>query len=347
MEKFLRLIALITFLAGAFVGYTGYEYRLPQGQAAEEPLIPFAAGYAKKTADYAHQRLARMSPAMRGTLRYESNGLLVLLGGIGALGLIISFIVYFIAGMLAEARQRRETHRISWEEEQTPLSEDDGPQKTAASRYKMEIDEDMLNIDDSSQDDDDIFENIESVIALAHSALEPEMSDKVLRSLRPDLLPFSAIFTPLAWENMAKQVLNHYILSHKRSQKSISPDQFRLQDERVNETARATVSRRFMPKRPAHFASADMRTHIGQVYHVSEQAGIQQKTASNAEDWLDVSLRNATEMLKIPAPEVPSSAAAAPAAAPTAAPAQTAETPQPSQPSPDSSPSAEKPTTSE
>jgi len=144
----------------------------------------------------------------------------------------------------------------------------------------------------------DIFSDIGKVISLSHSTMEEHEIHIVLRRLNPALLDFAEELPHEVQATFAKQALNIYIISTKRSEKDMTPDQFRIQDQRMNELLRETIARRFIPSKTEHL-SPNALPLIGKVYTLSEQAKIQQETQSQAEDWHDMSVRNATDIMRL------------------------------------------------
>lgn len=321
MEKIFRLFALITILSAIFLGYVGYQYRKPYANAASSVVIPVVGGMAETTAKSLQKQISELPPSIRGPIGFKQSGLLIPMGAVSALLVLLSIIFMSLSAKAQRARIEKENHRITWGEEHQIQrgGESQSSSPSSVSLGKMSVDDTML---ESTNEEDNLFSSVESVVALAHTALDEEMCRRILKSLRPDIIPYIDIMTEKAREKISRQILNHYILSKKRAQKNISPDQFRLQDVRVNECLRETIVRRFMPAHPENFSSnVDMANYIGHIYDVSEQPGIQQKTFSAAEDWMDISLRNSTEILEIPSAAIPAATSRAAAPPPAAAPA--------------------------
>ena len=298
MEKIARLFAILFFLSSLLLMFSGYKYSGTRGQQISVPHIPIVNGWSESIAKTTTS-LIRKNGLIKKT-QFRTMGLLVPLGGIGGALLLISIYAFYISAKLAAAAREKEIHRISWGDNQFVHAHTDGGKPiSASSRYRMEIDESLLQHQPLSEEEK-IFESLANVIALGQSKLEDTKIRAIFNVLRPDILKGIDLCTPVAIEKIAKQVLAHYVLTQKRAEKNMSADQFRLQDERTNELARETIARRFIPLRPEQ-VPPNMADSIGKIYDLSEQAEIQQKAAfGQIEDWQDISLRNITSVMEAP-----------------------------------------------
>ena len=116
--------------------------------------------------------------------------------------------------------------------------------KTSAA-VGVNIDESLLDIPEDELAD---YKDINKMVALFHSALSVEQCKRTLRVLHPGLMAYIDIMTESALLEIAKQVLDATIIRHKRQEKGITPDQFRLQNENLNRTEQETICRRYMPR---------------------------------------------------------------------------------------------------
>ena len=236
---------------------------------------------------------------VREGLNISRDGLLPSFG-IGGSGLILISLVLFVLStrkkvVAAKPKAKKKQYPKKQSEAQDAATKNKTDVKEGDKKAGIEIDESWI---DEGEDENDLFSDIEKVISLSHSAMEEDEIVMVLRKLNPDLLQFTDQLSLDVQERFTKQSLSIYIINAKRSEKSITPDQFRIQDVRMNELIRETIVRRFLPQSKGHLSETAVAL-IGNVYTLQEQAKIQQSTHSHAEDWRDMSVRNAVDVLKI------------------------------------------------
>ena len=139
-------------------------------------------------------------------------------------------------------------------------------------------------------------EKTNHMVSLFHTALEKEQCDELLRLFRPRLADFMDIYREDALSALTKQALELEIIRRRRQQEDISPDQFRTFDDKIVQLERETVCYRYLPSKP-EATPEEAREYFGLVYDRFNHSAVQQKLRSDAEDWREISLRNAAEIL--------------------------------------------------
>ena len=150
------------------------------------------------------------------------------------------------------------------------------------------------------EDDEPDYTDINVLVSLAHSYLEKPQRQNAVKNLRPDLLPHLKLLSEQAESAVVKQILDATIVRFKRSEKNITPDQFRLQDKNMNRLERESICMRYMPSGGAPDSYKD---RVGKVFTMNEHSRLQQEMMSEADDWQELSLRNAVLVLKAKAPD--------------------------------------------
>ena len=159
---------------------------------------------------------------------------------------------------------------------------------------------DDVKIDTSILDDDEPdYTDINVLVSLAHSYLEKPQRHNAVKNLRPDLLPHLKLLSEQAESAVVKQILDATIVRFKRSEKNITPDQFRLQDKNMNRLEREAICMRYMPN---HSVPDAYKDRVGKVFTMNEHSRLQQEMMSEADDWQELSLRNAVLVLSAKAP---------------------------------------------
>ena len=148
----------------------------------------------------------------------------------------------------------------------------------------------------SEDGDEDIFSDIGRVISMAHGRLDKEEQTTVFRRLLPDVVPYMDGLDKEASRRIASQALNHYIVDRKRTEDNLMADQFRVQDEKMDDLGRETICRRFMPRNLDRL-SEEAKRYIGKTFSLNRQVEIQQATLTQSDDWQDISLRNIAEVM--------------------------------------------------
>ena len=150
------------------------------------------------------------------------------------------------------------------------------------------------------EDDDPDYTDINVLVSLAHSYLEKPQRQNAVKNLRPDLLPHLKLLSEQAESAVVKQILDATIVRFKRSEKNITPDQFRLQDKNMNRLERESICMRYMPSGSVPDSYKD---RVGKVFTMNEHSRLQQEMMSEADDWQELSLRNAVLVLSAKAPD--------------------------------------------
>ena len=277
-------LSLFSFLLAAL----GALFLYAAGLHSLLPSVPVVGGFAEMLQDFAKTALG-----FRGPWRMALAGA----GGVA-----------FVAAALLLVRAKKEAEKAE--------DKDANAGPSAAAAAALESDENNpLNLykklqNLSSADEAEevaitpqervIFSDTSAVVAMMHGNLPAEKTELILRVLRPDLAKYADQMEPAAKGRICRQLLTHFILVAKRTEKNISPDQYRIQDQRRVEVERETIARRFMP-RESRPAGDEHASKIGKVYAIIDGANLQQKTNSGAEDWQDISLLNIAEVMKKPA----------------------------------------------
>lgn len=162
--------------------------------------------------------------------------------------------------------------------------------------------------EEAEEEDEDMFKDIDKVVSFSQNILEREDCEMVVNRLRPDI---AAVMDQLDEEGvidvLAKQLLLRHIIDYRRTKAKIDPQQFRLQDKKLNEIEQATICLRFMPHDTSNLNDVAQEKY-GKIFSAFNQARVQQETLSDAEDWHNMSLRNFMAILqeeKAPAPSAP------------------------------------------
>ncbi|MGI9306535.1 MAG: hypothetical protein ACR2P5_04440 [Gammaproteobacteria bacterium] len=157
------------------------------------------------------------------------------------------------------------------------------------------IDESALGVSEEDKTSA-LLRDINHLVKLSQSGVGEEMSVKVVKMFRPELSPFLGSFTPDSLEKLAHQMIDYVVLRHHRGREGITADQFQAQDIRMTECERATFARRYLPPK-AKVVSDEVREAVGKVYDLQGQSVMQKKFSGEADDWADISLRNAKDIL--------------------------------------------------
>ena len=310
MRIFLKIVLFVIgaalMLGGGFVAAVGYAHgdgnlRRPQ---LELPI------YKREAARFARdaERALRRSPHTE-FLQVKKRGVLFPLGGGG---LIVAFIgLICILNAIFRLKKPKWDYRAS-EEDETRIADDlvkgdirpAAAQPTAMDKAEAEdgaeaeagiaIDESML--DEEKQDPFEAMRDINNLVTMSQANLDADECERVVKMFRPDLLPHLPLFNLESMGYLAHQILESVIFRHQRQKKNITADQFQQQDKRVHELEGETFVRRYMPP-PEKINSDRMREHVGRVYDIMRQGEIQKEFLGEAEDWADVSLRNAADVL--------------------------------------------------
>jgi hypothetical protein len=139
--------------------------------------------------------------------------------------------------------------------------------------------------------------DINTLVSLSQSHLGQEECQRIMQMFRPDLLEHKEILSEESLHEITKRILESVILRHRRQEKDITSDQFRIQDRRLSEIEKGTVVRRYFPRDKD--ISPEAKKHVGKVYDFNMQSEIQQNYLSEADDWIDISLRNAKQVLSM------------------------------------------------
>ena len=314
MRIFLKIVLFVIgamlMLGGGFVAAVGYAHgdgnlRRPQ---LELPI------YKREAARFARdaERALRRSPHTE-FLQVKKRGVLFPLGGGGLIVAFIGLICILNAIFRLKPKEdegiREDDTRIADDlvkgdirpaavqpkaAEAAEAEAEDG----AKAEAEIAIDESML--DDEKQDPFEAMRDINNLVTMSQGNLDAEQCERVVKMFRPDLLPHLPLFNLESMGYLAHQILESVIFRHQRQKKNITADQFQQQDKRVHELEGETFVRRYMPP-PEKINSDRMREHVGRVYDIMRQGEIQKEFLGEAEDWADVSLRNAADVLSLDA----------------------------------------------
>lgn len=144
-------------------------------------------------------------------------------------------------------------------------------------------------------DDNDDIQDIKYLVSLLQSTLNSDEVKKIVTFYRRDILEFLPLFSEDGGNQLGHQIIQATILRHQRQRKDTTPDQFQIQDTRINQCESKSFARRYMPKTAPNTEHSTQA--IGKVFDFHEQAQLQQKLGGESSDWMDVSLRNAHDVL--------------------------------------------------
>ena len=213
------------------------------------------------------------------------HGLLPLLGGVGGAAALVGLLMLVLVGTRAAKMRTEEKPMIL-----PPLRE-------KAKDGKQMAKKDAAQMDNAAAAEEDEWDNVPSLTALSESPLTAEICHKLLAKFHPELHSFINLFDDEALFDFTRHFLACLILRHRQNEKDLTAEEFRQRERRLNEAQRETVVRRYMPKAAAGLAAKE---HIGRVFSLSRQHQIQQDGGGGADDWMDISMRNAQAVLSLP-----------------------------------------------
>ena len=237
---------------------------------------------------------------LRGHLKIDERGMLYPLGGSGALVAFLGLILFLNGVFRKWSKKEKETRIVKEEEARIDASmiptRASAPQGAKADA--ISIDEGIIQ---DEEDPDELMRDINYLVTISQGAIETELATRVVRTFHPDLEKFLPLFNEPGVERFAKQILSSVVLRHRRHSKDITADQFQSQDARITECEREAFCHRYMPAR-AKITNDEIRDSAGKVYDTHARAEIQKRDSGEADDWMDVSLRNAAEVLSAKSP---------------------------------------------
>ena len=296
------LVALGLGLAGAggWTAAVGFAYSDSGGRFARYK-VPAGAELVGHT-----RRALRKIPAefqeYRKYLKEDEYGMAIPLGGGGILIVLIG-LVFVLNGVFRFKKKPKGAAGTVRGADSGVISDKlisdirketvDETAKKGGAVKKISIDDSLL--DPEEEKFSEKLRDVGYLVQIAQGDLMPDDSPEVVRMFRPDLAEYLDLFEGSSTLELALQIVRAVILRHHRTKEDTTADQFKAQDDRINECERHTFARRFMPAK--HKITSDMRAVIGKVYSVNEQAAVQQQFSGEAEDWADLSLRNAKDVL--------------------------------------------------
>lgn len=160
-----------------------------------------------------------------------------------------------------------------------------------------------ISIDDSALDgqEESLSEKLRDIgflVQMSQGELDMETVPGVVQMFRPDLAKYLNLFEGRSSYQLAIQIINSVILRHHRTKEDTTADQFKAQDVRLNESENSTFARRYTPAKQK-ITTDEMRATVGKVYDLPDQAAMQKKFAGEVDDWTDMSLRNAKDVLAV------------------------------------------------
>ncbi len=301
MRAVLIIIALLFIAGGGVFAYGGFAHRGTRFFSDSNPATVFDSVFAP-----VGRAFLNMGYDARAALQMPDNGMLIPFAIVGALLFVLGVVFLYSAKRMGDKRVQtmRESQGIKKEKAAISIEQLRGGESAkkkeepggggGGGESGLEIDMSALDLEHELD-----FTDINILVSLAHSALEQEQREKTLKALRPELLPYFPQMSELAAGAVVKQVLDCTIVRHKRAEKDITADQFRLQDDNMNKLERETIGMRFMPSDTASDGRMDEkhRERVGKVFTMNEYAQLHQEMLTEADDWQDISLRNAIAVL--------------------------------------------------
>ncbi len=302
MAILIRGIIVIVGLAlaafGAWLAATGYVYK----DISNAPLranVPHSA----KVIGHARTIIRQIPKEYREELNLGigDSDMFYPLAAVGGL-------IFFI-GLIAALNGAFRRKQPEWAKGEVEKEADDGriadnlipvqPKKPAeapaAAGNVISIDEGGMDIE---EDEAEKLRDVGHLVTISQALLEPATVKLVFQTFRPDMEQYFSLFNEDGAERFAHQILNSIILRHRRHSKEITADQFQTQDVRIIECERETICHRYMPPKEKMVSDA-IREKAGKVYDSFTRSKIQKEVSGEADDWRDVSLRNATEVLAV------------------------------------------------
>ena len=302
-------VASVLLFLGVLVLFIGYACRAPNAMLMPEFafLAPYFVGMVNS--------VNGLDAGLRQTLLVPTHGLLPFFGGVGGVLIAVASAVFVFGkrgtvagkktapkkakggakGEVKDEAKGEEKKAVAAEEPvekiRSPIAAEVDSLKISMRKYREEPVETV-----SEDGDEDIFSDIGRVISMAHGRLDKEEQATVFRRLLPDVVPYMDGLDKEASRRIASQALNHYIVDRKRTEDNLMADQFRVQDEKMDDLGRETICRRFMPRNLDRL-SEEAKRYIGKTFSLNRQVEIQQATLTQSDDWQDISLRNIAEVM--------------------------------------------------
>ena len=290
MKKLLKSlivgIGLVLVVTGGYFVAVGFAYSKDYARTAEFQ-VPYGNSVKR-------QAVRLISPKLKKQINYRKTGLLYPLVGGGGIIALLGFI-FILNGIF---RLNPDKHAYKRETRSSTISDNllQDSAKTSASASNAPataIDDSLLDPEDDSFVD---LRNIKNLVTLNQGFINPEDCQRILKMFRSDLLEFVPKFNEDAVEQLSHRVLESIIMRERRQIKEITADQFKVQDRRLNEIERETFARRYMPL-ASKVTSPRMQEIVGRAYDLIGQSKLQKEFLGEAEDWVDVSLRNAKDVM--------------------------------------------------
>ena len=315
MKPILILVGIVMMLAGLAMAGVGVLWSGAEGELSG----PFS------TSEFVRQTIApAVSPILgtitsiipRGILDFAFYGQFGFLPTIGAVGVLI----FLSGGLVLRNLPKASSRAVIRKSKDKVKSEVMQAQKSAA-----EADADAIFAPAAEQSEDgapakkaavkmpagaaasgifagmDEEEKTTHLISLSHAGLDKEKCAALLKEFRPKLIEHMDICREDALSMLTRQLLEIEIVRRRRQQENITPDQFRTFDEKITQLDRQAICYRYLPANPDS-APAEARKYFGLVYDRFNYSAIQQKLKSDADDWREVSVRTAEQVLGEKAP---------------------------------------------
>lgn len=265
-----------------------YRWEIDRSIRGAEPLIRWA-----------HDTLQKLPKEHRDKLQINETGMLYPLGGLGGVAGVLG-IIFLLNGIF---RFKIDKYKYVRKDDASRVSDEllGAVRGEAPAAAGEDGKGDALSIDESLLDvEEDIAESMRDInylVTISQGTVEPEICEHVIQMFRPDMKRYMHWFNEQSTDKLVHQILESVILRHHRQSESMTADQFQAQDARINECERQTFARRYMPAKQK-ITSGDMHEHVGKVFDLPDQAKVQQKFAGEADDWMDLSLRNVVDAMK-------------------------------------------------
>lgn len=299
----IMLVGIGVAAGGGWVAWVGYadSVILEKPRALDE--IPYPQ-QARRLVLETREVVRGIPKEYRDHLNTQDHRMLYPLGGVGGFVCFIGLVIF-----LNGAFRRKQP---AWAEGKVDKTDDDNrisdelissqqqapaPAAAGDDAAKISIDEAGLDV---TEDEAEKLRDVNYLVTIGQSDLESDTVKLIFHTFRPELERYIPLFNDEGAERFAHQILNSIILRHRRHSRDITPDQFQVQDQRITECERETVCHRYMPspdKLKTDMHSDEAKQHVGKVYDSYTRSSVQKNVSGEADDWRDVSLRNAVEVL--------------------------------------------------
>ncbi len=296
--KWVKQVAgILLILVGGYFGALGLANDTSKYRWEDDRLFADMPGEEEIITSF--RRLVRDYPDLSETFKTKKHGALLAFGGFGGIFGGIGFILF----MVGSSRARRLVYKEN---------EDDakylGPVGEEFEEVGTLVDAGILHEEASNERLSEInepeglivkYRAINYLVTLAQGDMGEEHARRMVKIYRPDMVKYLKHFSDHSVSALGLQIARAVILRHRRSEVGTSDQQFRAQDDRIRQCEHEVFIRRYMPPSD-HRIKDGMKKNLGKVFALYEQDRLQHEFGGELDEWSDISLRNASEVLAAP-----------------------------------------------